>query len=64
MKQCRRVHYTGNKYNIPRATHRYNTIAQGKRVDSTAQHISVLATNWQVHYQENVAIDPITGASL
>ena len=29
-----------------------------------AQHVEVLATNLQVHHQENVVIDPTTGASL
>ena len=29
-----------------------------------AQHVSVLATNLQGHHQENVVIDPTTGASL
>ena len=29
-----------------------------------AQHITVPATNLQGHYQENVVIDPTTGASL
>ena len=32
VKQRRRGHYTGNKYDLPRATHRYNTIGQGTRV--------------------------------
>ena len=64
MKQRRRGHYTGNKYDLPRATHRYNTRAQGKRVEPMAQHVSILATNLQGHHQENVVIDPTTGASL
>ena len=29
-----------------------------------AQHVAVLATNLHVHHQENVFIDPTTGASL
>ena len=28
VKQRRRGHYTGNKYDLPRETHRYNTRAQ------------------------------------
>ena len=62
MKQCRRGHYTGNKYDIPRAEHRYNTRAQGTRVEQMAQHVAVLATNMQGHHQANVVIDPTTGA--
>ena len=64
MKQLRRGHYTGNKYDIPRATHRYNTRAQGKIVDPTAQHVAVLATNMQGRHQANVVINPATGESL
>ena len=64
MKQRRRGHYTGNNYDLTQATHRYNNIAQGTRVDPMAQHVAVLATNLQGHHQENVVIDPITGASL
>ena len=64
MKQCRRGHYTGNKYDLPRATHRYNTRAQGTRVEPMAQHVAILARNLQEHHQENVVIDPTTGASL
>ena len=63
-KQRRRGHYTGNKYDLPRATHRYNTRAQVTRVYPMAQHVSVLATNLQVHHQANVVIDPTTGSSL
>ena len=29
-----------------------------------AQHVAVIATNLQGHHQENVVIDPTTGASL
>ena len=61
MKQLRRGHYTGNKYDLPRATHRYNTRAQVTQVEPMAQHVSVLATNLQIHHQENVGIDPTTG---
>ena len=64
MKQHRRVHYTGNKYDIPRATHRYNNSAQGIKVELMAQHVAVLATNLQGNHQANVVIDPTTGASL
>ena len=64
MKQRPRGHYTGNKYDLPLATHRYNTIAQGTRVETMAKHISVLATNLQGNHQANVVIDPKTGASL
>ena len=32
VKQRRRGQYTGNKYDLPRETHRYNTRAQGTRV--------------------------------
>ena len=64
MKQRRRVHYTQNKYALPRATHRYNTRAQGTRVEPMAKHIAVLATNLQGRHQSNVFIDPTTGASL
>ena len=64
VNQLRRGHYTGNKYDLLRATHRYNTRAQGTRVYPMAQHAAVLATNIQVHYQANFFIDPTTGASL
>ena len=64
MEKCRRVHYTGNKYDLLRSTHWYNTIAQVTRVEPMAQHIAVLLTNLQVHHQENVVIDPTTGSSL
>ena len=57
-------HYTGNKYDLPRATHRYNTIAQGTRVEPMAQHVAILARNLHGHHQANVFIDPTTGASL
>ena len=64
MKKFRRVHYTGNKYDLPRATHWYNIRAKGTRVEPTAQHVAVLATNLQGHHQANIVIDPTTGASL
>ena len=37
VKQHLRGHYTGNNYDLPLATHRYNTRAQGTRVDPMAQ---------------------------
>ena len=46
------------------ATHRYNTRAQGTRVDLMAQHVAILARNIQGRHQANVVIDPTTGASL
>ena len=64
VKQRRRGHYTGNKYDLPRATHRYNTRAQGTRVETMAQHVAILATNLQGHHQSNVVIDLTTGASV
>ena len=51
VKQCRRGHYTVNKYDLPRATHRYNNRAQGKIVEPMEQNISVLVTNLQGHLQ-------------
>ena len=35
VKQRRQGHYTGNKYDLPRSKHRYNTIAQVPRVEPT-----------------------------
>ena len=64
MKQRRRGQYTGNKYDPLQATHRYNTRAQGTRVQPIAQNVAVLATNMQGHTKVNVVIDPTTGASL
>ena len=64
MKQRRRGRYTGKKYDLLRATHRYNTRAQGTRVEPMAQHVEILATNIQGHHQEKVVIDPKNGASL
>ena len=63
MKQ-RRGHYTGNKYDLPRAKHQYNTRAQGKIVEPMAQHVTILSKNMQGHQQENFVIDPATGALL
>ena len=64
VKQRRRGHYTGNKYDLPWATQWYNTRVQGTRVEPMAQHVAILATNIQGHHQANVVIDPTTGASL
>ena len=64
VKQRLRGHYILNKYDLPRATHRYSTRAQVKIVDPMAQHVAVLATDLQGHHQENFSIDPTTGASL
>ena len=64
MKKHRRVHYTGNKYDLPQETQRYNNRAQEIRVEPMAQHVAVLATNIQGHHQANVVIDPTTGTSL
>ena len=63
MKQRRRGHYIGNKYDLPWAAHRYNTRAQGTRVEPMAQHVAVLATNLQGHHQAKIVIDPTTGTS-
>ena len=62
VKQRRWVHYTGNKYDLPRATHRYNTRSQGTRVEPMVQHVAILASNLQGHHQANVVIDPTAGA--
>ena len=64
MKKPRRVHYTGNKYDLPRATHWYNTRAQGTRVEPMVQHVAILARKTQVNNQANVVINTTTGASL
>ena len=64
VKQRCQGHYTGNKYDLPRATHQYNNRAQGPRVDTMAQHVAILAINLQGHHQANVVFDPITGASI
>ena len=64
MKQCRRGHYTGNKYDLTKVTHQYNTRTQGTRVEPMTQHVAVIATNLQGNHHANVVIDPTTGASL
>ena len=64
MKQRLRGHYTGNKYDLPRETHQYNIREQGTRVDQMAQHVAILTKNLQGNHQENIVIDPTTGASL
>ena len=64
MKQRRRGHYTGKHYDLLRATHRYNTRAQGTRVELMAQHVAILSINLQGHHQANIVIDPTTRASL
>ena len=64
VKQRRRFQYTGNKYDLLRATHRYNTRAQGTIVEPMAQHVTILATNLQGHHKANVVIDLTTGVSL
>ena len=64
MKQRRHGHYTGNKYDLSRATNRYNTRSQETGVEPMAQHVAALATNIQGSHKENVVIDPTTGASL
>ena len=52
------------KYDLPQATHRYNTRAQETRVEPKSQHASVLEKYIQVHHQANVVIDSTTGASI
>ena len=64
VKQRCRGHYTENKYDLPKSTHRYNTISKLTRVEPMAQHIVLLATNLQGNHQANVVIDPTTGASV
>ena len=67
MKQRRRVHCTGNKYDPKREIHQYNNRVhahQGTIVEPTAQHIAVLSRNLQVLHQSNVVIEPATVASL
>ena len=51
VKQRRRGHYTGNKYDLPQATHRYNTRAQVTQVKPMAQNDAVLSTDMQGHHQ-------------
>ena len=60
-------HYKGNKYDITRVAHRYNTRLQeqqGKIVEPTAQHIAILSKNLQRQHESNVVIYPTTGSSL
>ena len=67
MQQCRYGQYKGNKYYLSQAKHQYNKrahIQQETRVQQTAQHIALLATNLQIQHQSNIVIDPITGSSL
>ena len=64
VKQRRRVHCTGKKYDLPKATHRYNARAQGTRVEPMAQHVAILERNIQVHHQENVVIDPTSEVNV
>ena len=64
MNRRRQGHYTENKYDLPRAAHRYNTRAQGTILEPTAQHVALLVTNIKGHHQTNVVIEPTTGASL
>ena len=64
MNQLRRGHYTGEQYDLSRATHQYNTREQLTQVEPMAQHVAVLETNMQGHHQETFVIDPTTWASL
>ena len=64
VKQRRHGHYTGKKYDLLQATHRYNIKAQVMIVDPTAQHVLLLGTNLHGSHQANVFIDPTIGASL
>ena len=64
VKKRRLVHQTGNKYDLPRAIHRYNTRAHGTQVYPMEQHVTELATNLQGYHQANFFIDPTTGSSL
>ena len=64
VKQRRRGHYKGNKYDLPQPTHQCNIRVQETRVEPTSQHVVVLETNMHVHHQANFVIDPKTGASL
>ena len=48
IQQRRCGHYTGNKYDLLRETHQYNSGVQtqcGKKLGPTAKYIAVLATN-------------------
>ena len=64
VKQRLQGHYTGNNYDLLRATHWYNTRAQGTSVDPMEQHVAVIAKKIQGHHQSNVVIEPTTRASL
>ena len=64
MNQRCQGHYIGNKYDLPRATHRYNTRAKGTILETMALHVAVLATNMQGNHQEMFFIYPTTGASI
>ena len=67
MGKRHRGHYTRNKYDLLRATRRYNNRAQlhqEKITEPIAHHILVIATNIQGKHQSNVSIDPTPGASL
>ena len=64
VKQRRRGHYTGNKYDLPKASHQYYTRSQRTRVEPMAQHVAILARNHQGHHQANFFVDPTTGSSL
>ena len=67
MQQCRCGHYTGNKYDLLKATQHYinrDQVHQGMRVEPRAQNIALLSTNLQGQHQANLVIDPTTGSSL
>ena len=64
MNQRRHGHYTGNKYDLPRATHWYNTRAQGTILYPMVQHVVIPATNNKGRHQSNFVIDPTTEALL
>ena len=67
VQQCHYGHYTGDKYYLPTATNRYNTIVnsqQGMIVETAEHHIELLATSIQVQHQANLVIDPTTGSYL
>ena len=67
MQKLHRCHYTGNKYDLLQATHRYNNISDLQQVmivEPTAQKIAVPENNFQGQHQSNVFIEPTTGSSL
>ena len=67
MKQRCRGNHTGNKYDLLRAKHRYNTmekVHQGTGVENTAHHIELLAKNMQGKHKSNLVIEPTTGSYL